>query len=112
VLAVFAGGGQVGPDCQKRSGAVFGTPAAADLLLELDHPDVALGLVVGEVHAEVGGETQHVVAVKLQAAQQRGRGPELGSAAFAGRWWWRVEPLTFSDQRVVTLPERVELTCG
>lgn len=58
VLAVLAGGGAVGPDRQERAGAVLGTPAAAGLLLELDHPEMSLSLVIVEADAEVGGQAE------------------------------------------------------
>jgi acyl-CoA synthetase (NDP forming) len=50
-----------------------------DLLLELDHAEVTLGLVVVEGHAEVGQEAQDLFALLVQAAEQRGGlgpGPE------------------------------------
>lgn len=53
---------------QERVGAGFGTPAAGDLLLELDHPDVAFGEVVVEGDGDVGGEEQYVVLVVVEAA--------------------------------------------
>src|SRR5664280_2874517 len=93
VLAVFAGGGQVGADREERPGTGLRPPAAGDLLLQLHHPHVALGLVVVEGHPEVAGEAQHVVAVPVQPGQQRGGRAELGPAALAGPRWGRVEPL-------------------
>ena len=39
-------------------------------MLELDHPDVSLGLVVRIVHVEIGRETQYVVAVFVKAIEQ------------------------------------------
>jgi hypothetical protein len=40
--------------------------------LELDRPDVALGLVVGERHSQVIQEPQRLVAVGIQARKQVG----------------------------------------
>ncbi len=68
-LLVFAGGAEVGPDVEEGVGAVLGSPASADLLLELDHPDVAFGLVVVERDAEVGREPQDVLAVGGEPGQ-------------------------------------------
>ena len=66
---MFAGGSEVGPDVEEGLGVVLGAPAAADLLLELDYPDVAFGLVVVERDGEVGGEPEHVGAVGLEPGQ-------------------------------------------
>jgi len=79
VEAVLARGGNVAADRQEALGALRGAPAAGDLLLELDHSDVLLGLVVFERHPEVVGEAKHVGLVALQAQQQ-----VMGLAALAG----------------------------
>ena len=69
-LAVFAGGAEVGLDVEEGFGAGVGSPAAADLLLELDHANVSFGLVVVERNGEVGGEPEHVGAVGLEPGQE------------------------------------------
>src|SRR5450759_4135071 len=53
----------------------------------------------------VAKKAQHVVAVTVQAGQQRGGRAELGPAALAGPRWRRVEPLALDDQRVVAVPD-------
>jgi hypothetical protein len=63
---VFAGSAEVGPDVEEGFGAGVGAPAAADLLLELDHPNVTFGLVVVERNGEVGGEPEDVAAVGFE----------------------------------------------
>jgi len=68
--ALFAGGGEVGADRQEPLGVAGGAPAAGDLLLELDHPQVPLGEVVVERHPEVVGEAQHLDLAVIQAQQQ------------------------------------------
>lgn len=67
---MLAGGGDVAAHGQEALGALGGAPAAGDLLLEFDHADVLLGLVVAERHAEVVSEAQHVGLIALQAHQQ------------------------------------------
>src|SRR5680860_1752647 len=67
---VFACGGEVGAHVEEGADALFGAPAAGDLLLQLDHSDVAFGLVVVEGDGEVGGESQYVVAVDVEAVEQ------------------------------------------
>src|SRR5664280_3187113 len=96
---------RLGADREERPGTGLRPPAAGDLLLQFDHPHVALGLVVVEGHPEVAGEAQHVVAVTVQPGQQRGGRAELGPAALAGPRWRRVEPLALDDQRVVAVPD-------
>jgi len=74
---VLAGGGDVAAHGAERFRAGQGSPAAGDLLLQFDHPQVAFGLVVVERHGEVDGEPQHVIAVSRQAARER-RGGVVG----------------------------------
>lgn len=106
---MLAGGGQVAAKGQECAGAGLAAPAAGDLLLDLDHPDVAFGLVVVERDAEVGGEAQHVVAVAGQPGQQRAGWAQGGPAAFAGAGRRRVQSLAFGDQGVVAVGERGQL---
>src|SRR5512132_4359388 len=78
---LLAGGRHVAAEAAEALPASQGAPAAADLLLQLGHPDVPLGLVVVERHPEVGGKAQHLLAVIVQAGQQVGG---LGAAPAAG----------------------------
>src|SRR5450759_5258940 len=59
VLAVLAGGGQVGADREERLGTGLRPPTAGDLLLQLDHPHVALGLVAVSYTHLRAHETRH-----------------------------------------------------
>lgn len=68
-LAVFPDGSEVGPDVEEGPGAGALSPAAADLLLELDHPYIAFGLVVVEWKGEISGEPEHVSEVGLEPGQ-------------------------------------------
>jgi hypothetical protein len=78
---LLAGGGHVAAEAAEALRASQGAPAAADLLLQLGHADVSLGLVVVKRHPEVGGKAQHLLAVIVQAGQQVGG---LGAAPAAG----------------------------
>jgi len=62
---VLAGGREVAADRQEPLSAGGGAPAAGDFLLELDHADVLLGLVVAKRHPEVVSEAQHVGLIAL-----------------------------------------------
>ncbi len=64
----------------------LGAPAAGDLLLQFDHPDIAFGLVVVEGDGEVGREAQYVVLVLIEAAEQGTGGSKFRSPAFPGPW--------------------------
>lgn len=64
-LVLLAGGAEVGAEGEELLGAGDRAPAAGDLLLQLDHPDVALGEVVVERDAEVVREAQHVLVVAV-----------------------------------------------
>src|SRR5438093_537275 len=80
-------------EAAEALGARQGAPAAADLLLQLGHADVPLGLVVVERHPEVGGKAQHLLAVVVQAGQQvGGLGAALAAGATAGGAGSRVGP--------------------
>ena len=53
--------------------------------LSSGHPQIALGLIIVEGHAQVGDEAQHRLALLAQALDEVvGRG--LLDAAFAARW--------------------------
>ncbi len=47
VQALLAQAGEIAPDAAKGDRARGGAKATRDLLLDFDHADVALGLVVG-----------------------------------------------------------------
>lgn len=87
-------------------GSGLRAPAAADLLLEFDHPDVTFGLVVVERDAEVVREPQDVGAVGVESGEQGSRGTPCRPSALAGRWWWWVELVALTEQGVVALAER------
>lgn len=59
-LSVFAGGGEVGADREEPLSALRRAPASGDLLLQLDHPDVALGQIVVKRDPQVGSKAQHL----------------------------------------------------
>src|SRR4029453_2145361 len=90
VPAVLAGGRQVAAQGQERLGACQGAPAAGDLLLQLHHPQVPLGLVVVERHAQVVQAAQLLVTMAVQPGQQPGCGRTARTSwsSAGGRWGW------------------------
>src|SRR3954447_9000111 len=76
--AVLGCGSQVGPHCGKVLRAGEGAHASGHLLLDLHHPDVALGGVVVEGHPQVGGKPQVVIDASADA-------PGQGAVAAADR---------------------------
>ena len=60
-------------------GSFGGSETAADFGFDLEHPQVALGLVVGEGEREVLEEAQAVMFVALQSLQEA-----TGFGGFAG----------------------------
>src|SRR3954469_9746551 len=66
--AVFGRGGQVGAHRSEVLGAGQRAQAPGHLLLDLGHPDVALGGVVVERHPPVGSEAQVVLDAPADAA--------------------------------------------
>src|SRR3954471_24240018 len=81
--AVLGRGRKVGTHRGEVLGAGKAAQTAGHLLLDLDHPDVALGGVVVERHALVGGEAQVVVQAPADAAGQRAV-PAAGRSRWAG----------------------------
>src|SRR3954449_6872315 len=86
--AVFGRRGEVGAHRGEVLGAGEGAHTPGDLLLDLDHADVAFGRVVVEGHPEVDGEAQIVLQAPADAAGQgpmgaadRPRRPGLGRGA-------------------------------
>jgi hypothetical protein len=99
---LLAGGRHVAAEAAEALRASQGAPAPADLLLQLGHADVPLGLVVVERHPEVGGKAQHLLAVVVQAGQQvGGLGAAPVAAAIAGCTGSRVGPPALVDDRLV-----------
>src|SRR5215207_4638769 len=103
VPAVLAGGGEIAAQGQERLGPGRGAPAARDLLLQLDHPQVAFGLVVVERHAGVVQRPQHLVPVGIQPGQQPGCGRTARTSwsSAAGRWGW-VGRLPVGDEPLIS----------
>ena len=78
-------GREVGADGREALDPGVGAEGAGDLLLELGHAHIALGLVVIEGHAQVGDEAQHLLALLAQALDEVvGRG--LLDPALGARW--------------------------
>jgi hypothetical protein len=67
--SLLAGGRDVAAHGQERLGPGQRAPAAGNLLLQLDHAQIPLGLVVVERHPKVVQEPQHLVTVSVQAGQ-------------------------------------------
>ena len=111
VLVLLDGGGEVGPDVQERDGTFVAAPAAGDLLLQFDHPDVAFGLVVVEGDPEVVGESQDVVLVDIKSSQQGSGKTETGSALFPGRWWGRMQAHSLGQQDPISVSVAGQPSC-
>lgn len=64
IEAVFCGGGDIAADGQPVSGGLFGLETSADLLLDLQGPQVALALVVRGRDRRVEHEPEHIVFIQ------------------------------------------------
>ena len=73
-----------------RPGRRSGAPAAGDLLLQLDHPQVALSLIVRGRDAQVDQEPADLGAIAVQPLQRQAAGERLARRrpASAGRAGW------------------------
>ena len=81
VPALFSGGGDDGADAGEGSRAGHGSEAAGDFHLDLHHPQVALGLIVGEGDGDVREESQHIGFALVQPDQEIVSGAMGGSTA-------------------------------
>src|SRR5713226_4737928 len=73
---------------------------AGDLLLDLDHPNIALRKAIVKRHGEVVQEQQHRLLVRGQAIKQITSRRLFASSALACFWWgirW-VGPIAFLQQ--------------
>src|SRR3990172_1543767 len=78
--------------------AVRATEAAGDLVLDFQHPQIALSLIVVKRHPEVVEEGQHGRAMRHQPVEQiAGRGL-LGTSTLPGRFGGWVGPQSFSHE--------------
>jgi len=85
-LFLFPSRGDVAADGTELLGSVNGAECAGDLLLDLDHPQVSLALVVVEGHTEVVHEGQDFPWVVPEAIQEvLGRGLFLSPPFLLGR---------------------------
>src|SRR5664279_3352550 len=67
---MLAQGRYVAPDRTEVPRPLDGAPRTRDLLLELHHADVPLGLVVIKEDGEVGDEAQHVSPLTVEADEE------------------------------------------
>lgn len=92
---MVAQGGEVPAEAREGGSAVWAAEAPGDLLLDLQHAQVALGLVVVERHPQIADEGEHGVAVGGQPIQQVLRLgllppaplPPPGGGGGRVRWW-------------------------
>ncbi len=68
-MILLARGGDVGAHGQEAPAPCF-VRQQPEISLQLDYPDVLLGQVVGEAHAEVVCEAQRLLLPGVQAQQQ------------------------------------------
>lgn len=104
VAALLADGGGVGTQVAEDLGPLNGAEAARHLLLDLHHPQIALGLVVVERDGGVGHEAQVVVGVLSQAYQQPLRRRALDATVLGGAELAQVDRIGLSpdpDQLIV-----------
>lgn len=104
---------EVGADGREARDTGVGTEATGDLLLQLGHADIALRLLVVAGHAQIGDETQHVIALLTQALDEvvgRGlRDPPVGARRRLPRWVVRCGGL---EDRVVGPLQALDLGGG
>ena len=98
--ALFAQRGQIAANARKGFRSRHAAEAAGDLLLHLDHAQIALRQIVIKIHAEVFQEAQDRLLVFAQPIQQIAGGTLFAAPACArGRQWrMRMQPISFIEQ--------------
>src|SRR6266702_2377746 len=85
IHALLAQGRQVASDATKGRCSRFAAERTRDLLLDFDHPNIPLGLVIVKRHDEAVQEGQHSRLVLDQAVQQVARST-LFHPSFGAGW--------------------------
>src|SRR5258708_27939745 len=83
-LALLAQGRQIAAQACEGVRARVAAEAARHLLVQLEGPQIALGLVVVEGDGQVREEGEHLVLAQPQALQEIARGRLLDASALAG----------------------------
>src|SRR5208283_2244396 len=119
IPALLFGGREQRPDDPEISRSVLGAKAAGDLLLQLHHPTIAFGLVVGERHGGIGQEAEHILFAGAQTKQEvMTHAARRRSAAFpfAGRadqrGLRRMEREALREDRIITSFDQCDETRG
>src|SRR6266516_7325494 len=103
VPTLFAQGRQVTSDATKGSRSRFAAEGARDLLLNFDHPNIPLRLVIVKRDDEAMQEGQHGFLVVDQAVKQVAR-RTLFDASFGAGW-----SLSGGGRRISVCHQRHEL---
>jgi hypothetical protein len=75
---LLAQGREIAADATEASETLFGAEATGDLLLDFDHAQIALCLVVAKGHSEIDQERQHLPFVLRKPIQQIASGMLFG----------------------------------
>src|SRR5713226_6805371 len=86
---LFAQGGQIAPNAAKSLSPSEGAKTARNLLLELDHAHIPLGLVVVKIHPQIFQEAEEGLLVFAHSVEQVAGRTLLGSSP---RSWWSRRP--------------------
>ena len=102
-----------GPEERENPRALEGPEAAGDLHLDLHHPQILFGEVVGEGHVEVGEETQRFGFELLQPVEQIVAGTLFAASASLRLRLQRRQPAMIRqahpDRRPIALDEGLDL---
>src|SRR6266566_8491515 len=91
---------EIASDATKGHSESLRAETAGDLLLDLDHPNVALGKAIVKRHGEIVQEQQHRLLVSGQAIQQIASRRLFASSSLPDFWWgirW-IGPIAFLQQ--------------
>src|SRR5437867_9717631 len=101
--ALLAQRREITADAAKDRHPLFGTEAARDLLLNLDHAQIALGEVVIERHGKIVQEAEYGPFALRESIQQVACRALFGSASCSLLGWWRggISGIAFGEDLVI-----------
>ncbi len=100
--------GQIAPEPAERLSASRGAERAGDLVLDLEHPQVTLRLVLIEGDGQVVEEGEHLLLAQPQALQEILRRRLLAAPTLCGAAWrWRSRGMPGGQQGFLAGNERL-----
>src|SRR5947199_2688351 len=104
---LLAQGRKVTADATEHRHPVFGTETPGDLLLDFDHPQISLRLVIVKRHSKIVQEPQHGPLPLRESIQQITSRALFGSPScwLLGRWGRGIGKVAFGEDLIIATKE-------